>query len=132
MNQNAEYRLDRMESTTVRVTAMLIEAEQDLRSCGAMDLLQAHTALLTHYLEKHTELEVERHELWNVFTHWHKQALDVYQKSEVTRSISLLKRLDLVSKNILHIAKKELSFPDLEGELVEIQMMKSRSAQLNH
>ncbi len=57
-----------------------------------------------------------------VFTVWEQEEISPYEKSEVTRAISLLTRANLVTQNTLRLVKKALGMPDPEREQAELQI----------
>ena len=80
-------------------------------------------------LDRYTNIAQDGDILLEVFSLWQAEQLSPLQKAEVERALGYTRRLRLVTKNILRIARKYLGIPDPERAQEEAQvqlMMMSR------
>ncbi len=73
-------------------------------------------------LKKSSAHEQRISDLHKVFVGWEQAEISPYEKSEVVRAISLLKRANIVTENTLRLVKKGLGIPDPDREQAELQM----------
>lgn len=65
-------------------------------------------------IEKYEEVDVECSQIYSVMFKWDSEPLPPLEKSDVTYSLGRLKRLHLVTKNILRISRRRAGILDPE------------------
>lgn len=103
---------------------LLLQAEKCLKSLAEPALIEVDCAqVLQEYEGKRQRID----EIHQVLIIWDGLSdASVSQKSEIKRSLGQLRRLTVVSKNIVRILRQTLNIPDPERmqEEMELQMMR--------
>ncbi|WP_086930074.1 hypothetical protein [Agarilytica rhodophyticola] len=129
MNAVNEDSIECLAQNVEAIDELLLNAEQQLKKIGQYEELglvsdesAPEYSLLMDSFNTFSPIDQKIDIYRNRFTMWSELDITVYQKSEVTRSLGQIKRLTLVTRNILRICRKVLGFPDPEREQEELQM----------
>ncbi len=87
-----------------------------------VDTKDVNAQSLEIILEKSFSLEEQVSSLRGVFVSCEQEEISPYEKSEVVRAISLLKRANIGIQNTPRLVKKALGIPDPDREQAELQM----------
>lgn len=129
------------------VQAMLVAAEQQLQALDALeqsgvlveqgggsaepkvDAVDPATATHLHtVMAQYTEVVVRVEQYFAIYHQWETLQLSAFQQSELTFSQGQLRRLSIVSRNILRLAHYLLGIPDPEMEQAQLQQQLMASA----
>lgn len=129
MNAVNEDSIECLAQNVEAIDELLLNAEQQLKKIGQYEELglvsdesAPEYSLLMDSFNTFSPVDQKIDIYRNRFTMWSELDITVYQKSEVTRSLGQIKRLALVTRNILRICRKVLGIPDPEREQEELQM----------
>ncbi len=114
--------IDQLAECVEQVESLLANARLALEGLSSPDVNKVEADTLEALFEKSMAHEQQVTSLHAVFVSWEQEEISPYEKSEVVRAISLLKRANIVTQNTLRLVKKELGIPDPDREQAELQM----------
>jgi len=106
--------------TVEEIEQMLGVAEQQLQGLAAIGEQTENTLALA--LDKFSDIGAKSSVFEAMLLNWQAMDLSPFQQSEVTRSLGLVKRLELVTKNILRLCKKALDIDDPQRQQEELEV----------